>query len=260
MRSARALTGVPGPRVKALSRIDDTTVVPIDWGFEEIVIVCDVVAENGWKGLNHGDTRVPVLSGLLRSMSPEHAAQDPKFRNEHGVTRKAGDCQTAHPDYLGGRTRGGQTTQTVVDAFVADPASMHELALAIRAVAEDAGNTAPSSTIKEDDSGVDEGGVFERRVLVRERDQGVRRDKVSAVRKALGAVCCEVCAFDFESVYGHRGRDFCEVHHRNPLSVAGPSKTKLTDLAVLCSNCHRMLHRRRPWLTVEQLAELVGSH
>lgn len=43
-----------------------------------------------------------------------------------------------------------------------------------------------------------------------------------------------------------------------PLSVSGPTKTRLADLALVCSNCHRMIHRRpREWLTVEELAALV---
>ena len=32
-----------------------------------------------------------------------------------------------------------------------------------------------------------------------------------------------------------------------------------TDLVPVCSNCHRMIHRRRPWLSVEQLRQLVRS-
>jgi predicted HNH restriction endonuclease len=33
-------------------------------------------------------------------------------------------------------------------------------------------------------------------------------------------------------------------------------KTKLSDIAMVCSNCHRMLHRE-PWLTVETLQDLI---
>ncbi|MDP6032209.1 MAG: HNH endonuclease [Alphaproteobacteria bacterium] len=34
-------------------------------------------------------------------------------------------------------------------------------------------------------------------------------------------------------------------------------RTKLSDLVLLCSNCHRMVHRKRPWLTVRELRELI---
>jgi 5-methylcytosine-specific restriction protein A len=28
-------------------------------------------------------------------------------------------------------------------------------------------------------------------------------------------------------------------------------------LELVCSNCHRMIHRRRPWLTIEQLRSIL---
>src|SRR5690554_384063 len=111
----------------------------------------------------------------------------------------------------------------------------------------------------EDDlEGVDEGGLALRQHLVRERDRGLRKRKIDSVRKAAKPIACEVCGFDFGVVYGERGLDYCEVHHRTPLHESGQTTTKLKDLAVLCANCHRMIHRRTPWLTVEALAELVG--
>lgn len=111
----------------------------------------------------------------------------------------------------------------------------------------------------EDDlEGVDEGGLSTRQHLVRERDRGLRKRKVDSVRKAGKPIECEACGFDFGSVYGEHGRDYCEVHHRVPLHQSGQTMTKLDDLAILCANCHRMIHRRAPWLTVENLTELLA--
>ena len=110
----------------------------------------------------------------------------------------------------------------------------------------------------EDDlEGVNEGGLALRQHLVRERDGGLRKRKIDSVRKAGKPIACEVCGFDFAVVYQERGRDYCEVHHRTPLHESGRTTTKLGDLAVLCANCHRMIHRRTPWLTVEELAEVI---
>ncbi len=58
---------------------------------------------------------------------------------------------------------------------------------------------------------------------------------------------CMACGFDFEKVYGERGRGFIEVHHIVPVSQL-IQETKInprTDMIVLCSNCHRMIHRRK---------------
>jgi 5-methylcytosine-specific restriction protein A len=232
----------------------------VDWQFEEIVLVCDVVVANGWKGLNRRtDDRVVDLSRLLRRASPAEAAASPTFRNPNGVGRKSYDIETARPGYSGGLTKGGRTTKAVAKAFDNDPAGMHELALAIRATIDDPTPLSPQLVDIDEDETFDEGRTFERRHLVRERDPRARRKKIAHARQTLGHVRCEACGFDFETAYGNRGRDYIECHHRNPLSVAGRSTTALADLALLCSNCHRMVHRVKPWLTVEQLAALVEA-
>jgi 5-methylcytosine-specific restriction enzyme A len=78
------------------------------------------------------------------------------------------------------------------------------------------------------------------------------------VLKATGCLACEVCAFDFQESYGPLGVGFAECHHRKPLAEVTTSKTtKLQDLAIVCANCHRMIHRASPWKTVEELRELI---
>jgi hypothetical protein len=42
--------------------------------------------------------------------------------------------------------------------------------------------------------------------------------------------------------------------------LAAERLTRLSDLALLCSNCHRMVHRRRPWLRLGQLTSLLTTH
>lgn len=89
-----------------------------------------------------------------------------------------------------------------------------------------------------------EGGVRLAWHLVAERDAGIVAAKKADTLAKTGALSCEVCGFDFRRRYGERGNGFCEVHHLNPLSErAGPEETSLADLAIICSNCHRMAHR-----------------
>lgn len=55
---------------------------------------------------------------------------------------------------------------------------------------------------------------------------------------------CQVCCLRFESAYGKLGEGFAEAHHRVPLNrLTGKVKTRIEDLATVCANCHRMLHR-----------------
>jgi predicted HNH restriction endonuclease len=58
-------------------------------------------------------------------------------------------------------------------------------------------------------------------------------------------------------VYGVLGEGFAECHHRVPLAeLQEGHPVRLSDLAIVCANCHRMLHRR-PLHTVEELREIV---
>lgn len=95
--------------------------------------------------------------------------------------------------------------------------------------------------------------------LRRERDPALVREKKRRMLASTGALACEACGFDFGSAYGLAG--FCEVHHRVPLAEGeGERKTRLEDLAVLCSNCHRAIHRLGPQMpTVDELTRIVEA-
>lgn len=93
-------------------------------------------------------------------------------------------------------------------------------------------------------------GAFEGEIRValarhRARERWLRDQKIAQAKAANdGRLPCEVCRFDFFEVYGEIGRDYAQVHHLKPLSDrARPSQTKLTELAVVCANCHVMIHR-----------------
>jgi hypothetical protein len=83
-----------------------------------------------------------------------------------------------------------------------------------------------------------------------ERSSKIRDAKVKLFAEQNGKILCENCEFSFESRYGERGKGFIEVHHIQPLAALLPNViTKLTDLMLLCSNCHRMVHRKQPQLS-----------
>ena len=102
----------------------------------------------------------------------------------------------------------------------------------------------------------------ERIALVRhrKREQSLREAKIGEARKfGNGRLKCEVpgCGFDFEAVYGELGRDYAQVHHRKPLGDrTTPSQTKLNDLAVVCANCHAMIHRGGKCRSLDDLIPL----
>ncbi|WP_277407618.1 HNH endonuclease [Lacrimispora xylanisolvens] len=71
---------------------------------------------------------------------------------------------------------------------------------------------------------------------------------------------CFVCGFDFKNSYGELGKEYIEIHHKKPLySLTEEIEINPeTDLIPVCSNCHRMIHRRKDRIiTVEELKEIV---
>ena len=91
-----------------------------------------------------------------------------------------------------------------------------------------------------------------------ERDPNNRRRAIE-----LHGVYCVICGFDFEEKYGVRGRDYIEIHHTEPLSSSDQEQivNPKTDLVPVCSNCHRMIHRRRDLvLSVEEMKRITKSH
>jgi len=74
-----------------------------------------------------------------------------------------------------------------------------------------------------------------------------RNPKLRLAAIKIHGLACKVCGFDFKDFYGDHGSGFIEVHHLKPVSSLEAS-TKLSpenDMTVVCSNCHRMLHRSR---------------
>jgi 5-methylcytosine-specific restriction protein A len=104
--------------------------------------------------------------------------------------------------------------------------------------------------------------VEERRQYVR-HNRIDRRSTAAIQAKKVHGFICQGCGFDFEAVYGELGREYIEAHHLIPLSSLPEGKSvpmdPKTDFAVLCSNCHRMVHRRKEPLSVEALKSLVAS-
>jgi 5-methylcytosine-specific restriction enzyme A len=84
-------------------------------------------------------------------------------------------------------------------------------------------------------------------IIHRKREARLRKAKIEeALKRNEGRLPCEVpgCGFDFIERYGEVGRGFAHVHHKKPLSLAPDKgrKVSLEELAVVCPNCHAMIH------------------
>ncbi len=105
----------------------------------------------------------------------------------------------------------------------------------------------------------DEGKIYESHCTCRERDPHARE----ACLREYGYKC-RMCGFDFESVYGEAGKGFIEVHHLNPISnTDGEYSINHNDLIPICSNCHSIIHRKKPDgihhpYTVDEMRNIIG--
>jgi predicted HNH restriction endonuclease len=105
-----------------------------------------------------------------------------------------------------------------------------------------------------------EGGVIERILKTRKRKNEIIQLAKENFKRKHGKLYCQVCGFDFEKIYGKIGKDFIEGHHTIAVCDMTPEhKTKPEDIAMLCSNCHRMVHRTRPRLTMQELTKLLSN-
>ena len=112
----------------------------------------------------------------------------------------------------------------------------------------------------EDVYSANEGKIFYRLHKLKERDSKLILLKKKEVLKKNGGLFCEVCNFNFEDFYGVIGQNFIECHHKKPISeLKIEDETTLNDLAVVCSNCHRMLHKNKELLSIEELRKMLIS-
>jgi hypothetical protein len=120
------------------------------------------------------------------------------------------------------------------------------------------GNSGLAGVTDEDEEYFEGGELFRlHRQKERNRKAVIRKKKM--VLSALGKLACEACDFDFAEFYGALGAGFAECHHRIPLAeLKEEHKIHLSDLAIVCANCHRMLHMK-PLQTVEELRILIQA-
>jgi hypothetical protein len=100
----------------------------------------------------------------------------------------------------------------------------------------------------------------ERKLFIKHRKREARL-RIAKIRQVLqlnkGRLICEVprCNFDFEKRYGKLGAGYAQVHHKKPLGAAPKNgqKVLLKDLAVVCANCHVMIHKDGACRPIEKL-------
>lgn len=122
----------------------------------------------------------------------------------------------------------------------------------IRLIAARGQTVAPETLPEEVPSGVTyaEGAVQQVLVDRYERSPEARRACI-----AHWGTRCTVCTFSFGETFGPLGEGFTHVHHLRPISTAKEQHVvdPVADMRPVCPNCHAMLHRTQPPISIEAL-------
>ena len=73
---------------------------------------------------------------------------------------------------------------------------------------------------------------------------------------------CSACDLKMEDKYGELGKKYIHVHHRNDLAKTNGSHVvdPIKDLIPLCPNCHAMVHKEKPAMTIEKLKKILVEY
>lgn len=231
------------------------------WNRDELIVALNLYIRHAGNPPGKTSTEITELSDLLNRMGTQQGRQA-TYRNANGVYMKMMNFRRFDPTYTdtgrAGLQRGGKGEEHVWNNFAHDPDHLRQVATAIRETVESGTVQLDAPDDDDDTTEGEEGRILTRVHRTRERNRAIVDRKKRAVLQKEGALRCEACGFDFEATYGERGRGFIECHHTKPIHTLRPgTKTKLADLALLCSNCHRMIHAARPWLSVRQLRQIM---
>lgn len=235
------------------------------WHRDEIILALDLYFDQERGSIDKTNPKIIELSELLNKLPlfPDRPDAE-KFRNPNGVSLKLSNFLALDPLYQGkGMESFSKLDQEVFNEFVSDQQRLHSIAVEIKKASLDEKLKSKIYKIEDDDETIKD-SVMEGQVLykvhkVRERDQEIVRLKKQQELSNFGYLECEACVFNFHKFYGEIGYGYIECHHKIPLSYFKvQSKTTLEDLALVCANCHRMLHRSIDTLSVEELKTKIN--
>lgn len=213
---------------------------------DETILALDLLLRCNMSVPGDGDARVIGLSDYLRSL-PIHPAEKkrPSFRNPDGVSFKLQNLRAV-------ATGKGLQNVSVMDKAVwaelgTQPKLVTQLAAQIKAQSS---ALSKMPNVEEADEVFWEGRTATALHKKRERSRSVRNSLLSA-RKKKGALKCDACGCMSSAPSGVEDAIF-EAHHLTPLADTGPTHTRVSDMALVCANCHRVWHRamanRKQWI------------
>ncbi|MER8809233.1 HNH endonuclease [Mesorhizobium australicum] len=233
------------------------------WSRDELILALDLYMENPASPPGKTSSKIAKLSEELSKLAAILGVSgDTEFRNPNGIYMKVMNFRRFDPAFAAvgksGLSHGGREEELVWTEFSQAPERLHAVASAIRAAILAGalqGAAQPDLGYMEE---AEEGRLLTALHQRRERNRKLVEVRKQKALEEKNELRCEACDLSFGDRYGPHGDGFIEVHHIRPLhTLREGDKTALSDLALVCANCHRMIHRRSPWLSVAQLRTLL---
>lgn len=235
------------------------------WHRDEIILALDLYSRLEPGQIHARNPDIIELSRLLNRLPIfEIRPDEVKFRNPNGVALKLSNFLSIDPSYHGsGMKSYSRLDKMVFEEFQFRTELLRKVANHIKQIVKDPVLPNQLYLIPEFEGGeiltVMEGAVIYKLHKLRERNSKIVFQKKELEFAKNGTMLCEACTFDFHKFYGDIGFKYIECHHKVPLSdFSSETSTNLQDLALVCSNCHRMLHRKLDTLSIEGLRSSLG--
>lgn len=229
------------------------------WARDEIILALNLYFELDSKEMTAKNTEVIKLSELLNKLPIYSYRPDKeKFRNPNGVSYKLSNFKHIDPSYIGKGSKGhSKLDKEIFFEFNNNKDELKSICETIYSLVDNKKSLEELYKIEEETSEeltVKEGKVLYKLHKVRERSHKIVNQKKKEYLKKFGKLDCEVCGFDFFEAYGEIGLGFIEAHHKTPLNKLDVNRVvRTSDLALVCSNCHRMIHRKISELSIDEL-------
>ncbi len=235
-----------------------------NWSRDELILALDYYLRHPEETHDPSKPEIIELAAEISTIARMlGAATSETLRNPNGVSMKLLNFRAHDPVYKArgraGLSRGNRLEGVLWNEFAGDAGRLARVAANIRATISNSDIEAFVDQDEPEIAEAAEGKLVTRMHRTRERNRKLVKRKKASFEKKHGRLFCEACGFDFQSAYGARGEGFIECHHTLPVAMMkSGEKTKLSDLALLCANCHRMVHVRAPWLSLGELREILA--
>jgi len=228
------------------------------WTRDETILALDLFFDAGMVALPDNDTRVIALSEKLRTLpGNEGRARNGSFRNPAGVSFKMSNLQSVATGR--GFANVSATDRAVWAYFETRRTRLKATASQIIKFVDEV----PLDVSKVEDDEFPEGAIL---TGVHRRIERNRQLRIALIqdRRKKNLLRCDACLRTNPTSETRFDDAIFDAHHLLPLSAIGTTKTKISDTALLCANCHRIIHRLSTtsgrWASVNDVKAAISNN